>query len=446
MSNIDVATKVSDASERLGVSFLTLGCAKNEVDTADMKRAVVSAGFGVVDDPGQASAVVVNTCSFIQTAIEESIDAILEAAALDNVARGDAKLIVSGCLPSRFGADLETELKEASAFVPCAGESDIADVLESLFGPQPEPDAALGAHLFDGNAAAYVKIGDGCDHFCSFCSIPYIRGRYRSFTYERIREAVARQVSYGVREITLIAQDTGRWGCDLEGDRTLAWLIDALASEFADTWFRVMYLEPEGVTDELLDVMASRPNVCRYLDIPVQHASERVLVSMRRSGDARRFLDLFAHARERIEGIAMRTTVIAGFPGETDEDFSALLDFLEQADLDYVGVFPYSREDGTRAARMEGQIDEETKLARAQEIRDLCDALAFSRVSSRIGDVMDVVVLGREEDGRVYGRAMCQAPEVDGVVYLDGGTAGDVVKARIVDTLAYEMEGEIVHG
>ena len=178
----------------------------------------------------------------------------------------------------------------------------------------------------------------------------------------------------------------------------------------------------------------------------MQHASERVLVSMRRSGDARRFLDLFAHARERIEGIAMRTTVIAGFPGETDEDFSELLDFLEQADLDYVGVFPYSREDGTRAARMEGQIDEETKLARAQEVRDLCDALAFSRVSSRIGDVMDVVVLGREEDGRVYGRAMCQAPEVDGVVYLDGGTAGDVVKARIVDTLAYEMEGEIVHG
>ena len=142
----------------------------------------------------------------------------------------------------------------------------------------------------------------------------------------------------------------------------------------------------------------------------------------------------------------MRTTVIAGFPGETDEDFSELLDFLEQADLDYVGVFPYSCEDGTRAARMEGQIDEETKLARAQEVRDLCDAIAFSRVSSRIGEVMDVVVLGREEDGRVYGRAMCQAPEVDGVVYLDGGTAGDVVKARIVDTLAYEMEGEIVHG
>ncbi len=445
MTNIDV-TKAHCADEAPIVCFVTLGCAKNEVDTAEMTKRVQAAGFAVGDDPAAADAVVVNTCSFIQAATEESIECIFDICGLENFESGRSKLVIAGCMPARYGDDLAGELAEASAFVPCSKEDDIAEVLRRVLGVSPCEGPAETASPWEASPASYVKISDGCDRFCSFCAIPYIRGRYHSFPYEDVRAAVAERVAAGVREVTLIAQDTGRWGEDFEERDTTAHLLARLADEFPSTWFRLMYIEPQGVTDELLDVIASRPNVCNYLDVPLQHASRSILRAMNRRGDAQAHLQLVRRMRERVPGIALRTTLIAGFPGETDEDFDQLMAFLEEAEFDYAGVFPYSAEEGTRAAELPNQVDEDVKIARAQEVRDLCDAIGEARVSQRVGTEMDVLVLGREEDGQLYGRAMCQAPEVDGVVYLEEGRVGDVVRVKITDTLVYEMEGDVIHG
>ncbi len=438
------------------VFFITLGCAKNEVDTASMKRRVLAAGYALTEDAEEADAVVVNTCSFIQAATEESIDTILEVCSLPSVECGDSKLIVAGCMPARYGDDLEPEFPEAQAFVACSREDDIAQILDGLFegsshGVESEGfDSSYGCCKSSDEGlqlempAAYVKISDGCDRFCSFCMIPYIRGRYHSFEFEDICREVASRIDEGAREITLIAQDTGRWGEDLVPPQTTASLISRLAERFPDTWFRIMYLEPEGVTDELLEVIASHANVCNYLDIPLQHCSGRIIKAMNRKGDAAQFQDMVDRIRRRIPDITLRTTLIAGFPGETDEDVESLEDFLDAVQFDYVGVFAFSPEDGTRAALLSDQVDEDTRNERAQRLRDFCDSVSFSRVAEREGQEMDVLVLGREEDGQLFGRAQCQAPEVDGVVYLESGEPGEIVRVRISDTLAYEMEGEIV--
>ena len=445
MSNIDVNVLAQSAPR---VCFVTLGCAKNEVDTAEMTKRLSAAGYEVCDDASTADVVVVNTCSFIQAATEESLEAIFEVCDLPNFIEGSAKLVVAGCMPARYGDDLASELGEAQAFVPCSKEDDIVEVLAGVLG-DATPQASMSPDAqspWAGSPASYVKISDGCDRFCSFCAIPYIRGRYHSFPLETVRASVAERVAAGVREVTLIAQDTGRWGEDFDEPSNTATLLATLADEFPQTWFRLMYIEPQGVSDELLDVIASKPNVCKYLDMPLQHASKPVLRAMNRRGDENSHRELVARIRERVPGITLRTTLIAGFPGETDIDFDVLQNFLEEVEFDYVGVFPYSQEEGTRAAEMDGQIDEAVKIERAQSLRDISDAIGEARVSARIGQEMDVLVLGREEDGQLYGRAMCQAPEVDGVVYLEEGEVGDIVRIRITDTLVYEMEGDVVHG
>ena len=431
------------------VAFVTLGCAKNEVDTSRMRERLARAGFALQDDPELADAVVVNTCCFIQSATEESIDAVFEAAGLPNV-EGGAPLIVAGCMPSRYGQDLEDELTEARAFVPCSREDDIAAVVSEALGRRPRAldEQALAALPFQPARAecapfcAYVKISDGCDRFCSYCAIPYIRGRYRSFPYEDIRADVAGSVAAGVREIDLIAQDTGRWGDDLPEPSNLANLATRLAEEFPDTWFRIMYIQPEGITDELLEAVAGHDNLCSYFDIPLQHVDADLLRAMNRRGSREAFEQLVERVRGRVPGAALRTTLIAGFPGETDEQFEELCDFVGEGLFDYVGVFAYSREEGTRAAGLPGQIDEEEKADRAQRLRDLADGVSAARIAARVGESLEVLVEGAEEDGQLFGRAQCQAPEVDGVTYLEAGEPGEIRRVRIVDTLLYEMEGE----
>ncbi|WP_080797352.1 30S ribosomal protein S12 methylthiotransferase RimO [Arabiibacter massiliensis] len=421
------------------VAFVTMGCAKNEVDTAHMRARLLEAGFALEDDPERADAVVVNTCSFIQSATEESIEAVFDAAGLPNVKAG-APLVVAGCMPARYGDDLAEELVEARAFLPCSREDDIAAVLAEALGYHPEnraPSQAAPAAPF-----AYVKISDGCDRFCSYCTIPFIRGRYRSFPLADVRAEVAAHVAAGTREIVLIAQDTGRWGADFDEPSSLGELVSALAEEFPDTWFRVMYLQPEGVTDAYLAAVASHPNVCPYFDIPLQHVDAGILRAMNRTGSRAEFEALIERILARVPDATLRTTLIAGFPGETDGQFEELCDFVEEGLFDYVGVFAYSREDGTRAAGLPGQVDDDEKADRAQRLRDLADGVCVPRIAARVGREMDVLVEGREEDGQLYGRARCQAPEVDGVTYLERGEAGQVVRVRIVDTLLYEMEGE----
>lgn len=426
------------------VCFVTLGCAKNEVDTNNMKQLVLDAGYSIVEDPEAAQAVVINTCTFIQSATEESIDSIFELAGLPSLSNGEAKLIIAGCMPARYGSDLEDELTEADAFLPCAQEKNIVDLLNNLIGPA-KANESLDDQALCHAASQYVKISDGCNRFCSYCTIPYIRGRYHSFTYEQIRKDVVTALSRGAGEIVLIAQDTGRWGDDFEEPLSLAWLMDSLASEFKETWFRVMYLQPEGITDELLQVMAKHKNICSYLDIPLQHVDEQILKAMNRKGSEEEFVALIEHIKEVIPDVTLRTTLIAGFPGETDEQFEALCDFVDEGYFDYVGVFAYSQEDGTRAAKLEDQIDEDEKNDRAQRVRDLADAVCIPRVAERVGQTVQVLIEGIEEDGQLFGRAQCQAPEVDGVIYVEDAEIGSIVNVTITDTLLYEMEGELVN-
>lgn len=435
-----------DGGQAPSVSFVTLGCAKNEVDTAHMRDRLEHAGFGIVDDPDKADAVIVNTCAFLQAATEESIDAVLEAAGLDRISSGQAALIVAGCMPARYGDELAAELTEADAFLPCAEEESVVDVVARALGislPLAEGQAAGAPERQAGDPSAYVKISDGCDRWCSYCAIPLIRGRYRSFAYEEVEREAARAVERGARELVLIAQDTGRWGTDFDSPSTLAALVDRLASRFPDTWLRVMYIQPEGITDELIEAFARHENVCDYFDVPIQHVSPRVLRRMNRSGSADEFRSFAARIRKRIPDAVLRTTVIAGFPGETDEEFDELVAFIEEGTFDYVGVFPYSREEGTRAATLDGQLDEAEKAERASIVRDIADAVGASRTAERIGEVCDVLVCGREEDGQLFGRTKGQAPEVDGCVYLDAGDVGEIVSAEISGTMFYEMEGEV---
>lgn len=429
------------------VSFVTMGCAKNEVDSEHMAARLVEAGYEVVDDPESADVVVVNTCTFIQAATEESIDAILEVAGYDSISSGEAHLVVAGCMPARYGDDLADELTEASSFVPCSEESSIVSVVDGLLGVERDDSFSLdipGYQLKRSGLSSYVKISDGCDRFCAYCTIPYIRGRYRSFPENEIAEEIAGLVSSGTREIVLIAQDTGRWGQDFDEPSTLASLMGNLSERFPETWFRVMYIQPEGVTDDLIEVVATHDNICSYFDIPFQHSNPEILRSMNRRGDGNEFLDLISKVRQRIPDATLRTTLIAGYPGETDEQFEELCEFVEEAELDYIGVFAYSREEGTRAYKLEGQIDEDEKLARAQRLRDLADDVCGPRILNRLGSEMDVLVCGVEEDDQLYGRAMCQAPDVDGVTYVQDCQVGEIVRVIIDDVLLYEMEGTVV--
>ena len=440
------------------VSFITLGCAKNEVDTAHMTARLSRAGYEVLDwddlsldavegDALPLDAIIVNTCSFLRDAIEESLDTIFDVAGLPSVAEGGTKLVVVGCLPSRFGADLEAELQEAQTFVPCKDETAIVAELDRLFGIErsdvdTDESGTIGRLArTSASPSAYVKISDGCNRFCSFCAIPFIRGRYHSFTYEAIRDEVQNLVNQGVAEIVLIAQDTGIWGSDLEPKRTLASLLDQLATEFPHTWLRVLYIQPEHVDETLLRTIAAHDNICNYLDIPFQHVDETLLKSMNRRGSRAEFTQLIQQIRTILPEVALRTTYIVGYPGESDEQFEELCDFVAEVDFDYVGVFAFSPEDGTRAAGLPDQIDEDTKQERLRTLREIADTVSSSQLARFVGKRLDVLVLGAEEDGQLLGRSKYQAPDVDGVTYIDSGEVGKIIPVRIDATLYYEMEG-----
>lgn len=437
------------------VAFITLGCAKNEADTRKMAYALCKHGFIVIDDVQDAAVdlIIVNTCSFIQSATEESIAAILDALELPSFQYG-AKLIVAGCMPARYGQDLIGEFPEVARFVDCANEDNIASIVSEVLSVDEMPNYYEAALAEDTSVkqniehpyCAYIKISDGCDRWCSYCTIPIIRGRYHSFSQEQIFTDVEREVNRGAKEIVLIAQDTGRWGADLGNDKSLAGLIVFLADGFPDVRFRVMYIQPEGITNEFLDAMAHKSNICKYLDIPIQHVSANILRKMNRSGSAQEFVELFERVRSHVPGVALRTTLIAGFPGETEADFDELLDFVENCSLDYIGVFPYSREEGTKAFDLPNQVDEDERHFRAQRLRDMADAVCASNIASRIGKCAKVLVEGAEVDGQLFGRTEWQAPEVDGVTFLNAGQPGEFVEVVIEDTLFYDMEGSVYDG
>lgn len=436
------------ASTAPSVYFETLGCAKNEVDTRDMQDALRASGFTIAGSIDACDAVVINTCSFIRPAIEESIDAFFELSDAERIRDEGIPVIVAGCLPARFGDELSDALPEAAALVPCAEEDGLAEVIANLLAGMPEREGSpsqLSAGedgLGDGEGGyfAYVKISDGCDRFCSYCTIPYIRGRYHSFAYEQIEAEARKAIGQGAREIVLIGQDTGLWGSDFDEPSDLPTLLESLATRFPDCWFRAMYTQPENVTQRLFEVMASHDNVAPYLDIPMQHVVPRILEAMNRTGSRDEFMAMIGQARSMVPGIAIRTTLIAGFPGETEDDFEDLVSFVEDAELDYVGVFPYSREEGTKAFSLPEQIDEDEKQYRAERLRTVADAVSSAVIAQRIGTELPVLVEGEEEDGQLVGRSIIQAPEVDGVTFVDRGEPGSQGRYTIEDTLMYDME------
>lgn len=436
--------------------YITLGCAKNEVDTDRMRALLDAADYQEVDSAQDADAVVINTCSFLASATSESIETTLALA--EEVKEGvrAARIIMCGCVPSRYGDQLPQELPEVSAFVRADEEDGIVAVVDEVLGVERDmPSFIPNIKRTVEGSVAYVKISDGCDRLCSFCAIPYIRGRYHSRPADRIIAEARELVAGGVKEIVLIGQDTGIWGKDfkdqVDGPANLAQLLVALAEELRPqhVWIRVLYLQPEGMTGELIAAIRDTPEVLPYIDIPVQHCNERVLKSMHRSGSEQQLDELFARLRSEIPGMVIRTTSLVGFPGETDEEAEQMLAFMDRNSFDYTSVFAYSREEGTRAAEMDDQVDEDVKLERAQKALDLAEALGFAATASHVGETAEVIIDGIEEnDGfsEFIGHAWFQAPDSDGAVHLDIEEAciGDIVTVEFTDSFCYELVGHVI--
>lgn len=447
---------MSTESFDTSVLYVTLGCAKNEVDTDRMRSLLSAAGYGEATDAQSADVVIINTCSFLASATSESIETTLQLA--EEVSDGirNAPIVMCGCVPSRYGSDLPNELPEVAAFVRTDEEDGIVAVIDEVTGTVRSGTAMLPSikRTVEGTVA-YLKISDGCDRFCSFCAIPYIRGRYHSRSAASILEEAKSLVAGGVRELVLIGQDTGIWGEDfdrtVEEPHTLAELLIELAEAVRpeSVWIRVLYLQPEGMTDELIATIRDTPEVLPYIDIPVQHCCERVLSAMNRSGSEEELEALFARLRREIPDMVIRTTYLTAFPGETEDEVDAMLDFMDRVGFDYTSVFPYSPEEGTRACEMPDQIDETTKVERTQRAIDLAESLGFAATASHVGETSLVIVDGVEEgeDGpELIGHAWFQAPDCDGAVHLDitDATVGDVLNVRFVDSFCYELVGEVV--
>lgn len=438
------------------ILYITLGCAKNEVDTDRMRSLLNGAGYEEVFDAGDADAVIVNTCSFLASATSESIETTLALA--EDVAEGvrGTRIVMCGCVPSRYGDELPPELPEVAAFVRTDEEDGIVAVMDRVLGVDRDvPPFIPSVKRTVESAVAYVKISDGCDRYCSFCAIPYIRGRYHSRSAESILAEVRDLVAGGVREIVLIGQDTGIWGTDfkgeVEGPSNLAQLLVAVAEAVRPehVWVRVLYLQPEGMTDELIAAIRDTPEVLPYIDIPVQHCNARVLKAMHRPGSADQLSELFTKLREQIPNMVIRTTSLVGFPGETDEEAAEMLDFMDREGFDYTSVFPYSQEEGTFAAKMDGQVDEDVKLERTQAAMDLAEALGFAATAAHVGEVAEVIVDGIEETDEgpeLIGHAWFQAPDSDGAVHLEvtDAAVGDILKVKFTDSFCYELVGEVV--
>ena len=381
--------------------MVSLGCAKNLVDSEIMLGMLRDAGYEITSDSQEADAIIVNTCSFIGPAKEESIDTILEMA--EYKSQGNCRaLIVTGCLSQRYGEELMEEMPEVDAVVGTGDFDQIVNILNSaLEGRRTTQigdknisyEKELPRMLSTGGYSAYVKIAEGCDHRCAFCVIPSLRGRFRSRSLESIVTEVMGMAVQGTKEINLIAQDTSAYGIDLYGKPQLPELLRRLAQIEGIEWIRVLYTYPANLTDELLEVMATEPKVCKYLDIPLQHANGNILRRMRRPADQLRIKELIEKIRRRIPDITLRTTLIVGFPGETEAAFAELCQFVSEIEFDHVGVFPYSREEGTEAYDMEGQVDEEVKLQRRDKLMQIQQGISW-RKNRRVDKIYPVLIEG----------------------------------------------------
>ena len=441
------------------INLISLGCDKNRVDSEKMLGLLSAAGFSYTDDEYEADIIIVNTCCFIDDAKTESIDTILEMAEYKEI--GNCKyLFVTGCLSERYRDEILVQFPEVDGYI---GTADLAEILDLIREHISEEESSL--HLSQVREFTrkqglkdrvittpghyeFLKIAEGCNKRCTYCIIPYIRGPYRSFPMEELLEDAQFLADSGVTELILVAQETSIYGRDLYGRDMLPELLRRLCAIDGFRWIRLLYCYPEDITEELLDVMADEPKICRYIDMPIQHASDPILRRMGRRTNHADLVEKIALIRERIPGIALRTSLITGFPGETQEDHQILKEFVQQMRFERLGVFTYSCEEGTPAAKFPDQIDEDVKAARKDELMSIQELISYENLTGHIGEIFDVVVDGYLPDEDVYvGRTYMDAPDVDGAFFFRSERqlmSGDHLNCLVTNVSDYDFYGEIV--
>jgi ribosomal protein S12 methylthiotransferase len=438
------------------IGFVSLGCAKNLSDTETMMGILVQNGHTITSDAAQADVIIINTCGFIDKAKEESISTILEMAEYKTTGNCK-KLIVTGCMAERYREEVLKEMPEVDAVCGTGDYPAINSILEDtisgqhpvLYGHQDDPISdTLPRIRATAPYTAYLKIADGCDNHCTYCIIPRLRGSFRSRKMESILAEAASLAEEGVKEIILVAQDTSRYGIDLYGKKSIASLLNELAKIKGLEFVRLHYCYPENIDEELIQAIKTNSKVCRYLDMPIQHCSDRILKRMGRASTKKELLSLIEMLRREIPDIALRTSLITGFPGETKEDFDELCDFVRTVQFDKLGVFAYSQEEGTPAALLPDQLSEEVKEERCEKIMEIQESISWKMNQNRIGKIYPVLTEGYDESEFMYfGRSYFDSVEVDGLVYfaaLDEVEIGEIVQVKILDAGNFDVTGEMI--
>lgn len=438
------------------VLFISLGCDKNTVDSEMMLGILASHGYEITDSEEDAEAAVVNSCCFIGDAKRESIENILQMAELKK--QGQLKvLIVTGCLGQRYTEDIHKEIPEVDAILGISSWDKIADKLDEIIKNNKTDDeladiqspALCGYNrlLTTGGHFAYLKIAEGCNKRCTYCVIPYVRGNYRSVPVDTLVKEANNLVDRGVKELILVAQETTLYGVDIYGKKSLPMLLKELAKIEELRWIRILYCYPEEITDELIETIKNEPKVCNYLDIPIQHASDNILKAMARKTTRKEITESIRKLREAIPDIALRTTFITGFPGETGADHRQMVDFVKEIEFDRLGAFTYSREEGTKAASLPKQVPEFIKKKRRNKVMALQQEIAYAKAEKMAGRVVDVMIEGKlVKEGVYVGRTYKDAPGVDGEVFVECERellSGDFVKVKVTGSLEYDLVGQV---
>ena len=437
------------------VGMVSLGCNKNQVDAERMLYKIKEAGYQLVADAALSDIVIVNTCGFIESAKQEAIETILEFGKLKEEGR-IKKIIVTGCLAERYKEEVAELLPEADAVIGLGCNDDILNVIDKVLANQRPLEFANKLCLpMEGGRVqttlpfySYLKVAEGCSNCCTYCAIPAIRGKFRSVPMEKLIEEAKGLAEHGVKELNIIAQDSTRYGEDLYGESKLPELLTELCRIDKLKWIRILYCYPERITDKLLDVIAKEDKIVKYIDVPIQHCCEDILKKMNREGNEEYLRALMAKIREKIPNVTIRTTLITGFPSETEEQFNQLADFVKDMRFDRLGCFAYSQEEGTKAAEMPDQIDEETKQRRADVIMEQQQIIMAQNNEKMIGKTIEVVTEGFDRYGECYfGRSAADAPDIDGKIFFRSPerklTSGSFVKVNITETLDYDLIGEI---
>ena len=435
------------------ILFISLGCDKNLADSEEMLGLLTARGHEIVDDETQADAIVINTCCFIKDAKEESVETILEMAEYKKTGSCHA-LVVTGCMAQRYQKEIIEEVPEVDAVLGTTSYGDIVKALEeAVAGNHFEefrdidylPDTGSKRVLTTGGHFGYLKIAEGCDKHCTYCIIPKLRGRFRSVPMERLVAQAEDMAEQGVKELILVAQETTVYGKDLYGKKSLHILLKKLCEIKGIRWIRVLYCYPEEIYDELIETIRDEKKICHYLDIPIQHASDRILKRMGRRTSKQELIDIVGKLRKEIPDIVLRTTLITGFPGETEEDHEELKEFVDEMEFDRLGVFTYSPEENTPAAEMADQIPEEVKEERRDELMELQQEISYDKGQDRIGQELLVMIEGKVADESAYiGRTYGDAPKVDGYIFVQTGEllmTGDFAKVRVTGALEYDLIG-----